>query len=121
MQKFLIPIMISALSGWALCFYIIFFTLPQNSSWVIIFLSTLLITVALTLAIALYILKSYRASPWMDKRALFRDSVLMAFPIALSLPLYLGIRYIAVDTWYTVSILLLLILFSEYQILKRVS
>ena len=99
----------------------VFFTLPQSTQWVALFLATLFIALELTIGTILYLIKARRSPPWLDKRAILREAIIITAPVALAGPLYLALRYATADTWYTVTLLLIFISFSEYQLIKKLN
>lgn len=120
MQRFLISVIIPALASWGICTYIVFFTLPQNTRWIILFLATLFVALELTLGTLLYMLRNRTAPNWLDKRELFRETMLITLPLTLAIPTYLFLRYTAADSWYLVAVLVIITTFSEYLIFKRI-
>jgi len=121
MQRFLISLIIPTLAGWGICSYMIFFTLPKDIQWVLLFLVTLFITLELTLGIILYSVRSRTAPNWLNKRNLLRESMLLTIPPALVVPSYLILRYTNIDKWYTVSILFISLSLIEYQTIRKLN
>ena len=119
MQRFLISIIIPALIAWGICSYMVFFTLPQSSQWVVLFLATLFVALELTIGTIIYLIRNRRAPEWLGKRELLRENMILTLLPALSLPTYLLLRYTTLDTWYVIILLNILVILCEYHIIRK--
>lgn len=119
MPRFLISVIIPALAAWGICGYMVFFTLPRNARWVSLFLITLVVALELSLGIILYSIRARNAPTWLDKRQLLRETALITLLPAAALPLYLALRYATLDRWYIITLLVVSIILSEYQITRK--
>ena len=118
-QRFLFPIITLALISWAICGYIIFCTPPQSDLWVLTFLTTLFVSLEITAALATNIVKCRLAPNWQNRREIFRESLTLALPPALTIPTLLLLRYLAADSLFNTGTLLLFAVSLEICIIRK--
>lgn len=119
MEQFLITIIIPTLTAWGICTYLVFFTYPFSTRWVLIFLIALFLSLELSIGLGLYFINSRRDASFLDKRKVLQKNLVRAFPVALPLPLYLLCRYYNFESFLIFLAFLILASISEYKIHKN--
>ena len=120
MQRFLIPVITLSLISWSICIYMLFFTPPQNDPWVFLFLTILFVSLEMTSGLVIHLARCRFCPTWQNRREILHESLALALPPSLTIPLFLLLRYITLDSLFNIGILLLLAVSFEVYIIRKI-
>lgn len=99
--------------------YIVLTTPPQSDTVVLLGLGMLFLTLAVTLGLIIYAVRSHQLPHWQDRRTIFREGLGLALAPSIVFTLFLLLRYFALDRPLNIGLLLLLGAAYEAYLIRR--